>query len=105
MSKGQNLGEFEILTLAEIFRLGCAFHEEVLRGTRNPFYAESLKRVNAIRRLFTYRQLADHDHIRRHIREHIALLELIAAGRMQKAAKFLEVHLLASPKQPERAKR
>ena len=86
-------GDLKRLTLGEVFRLGCDFHEEIVRGACNPFYVESLKRVNAIRRLFAYRTLDDHDHISRHIGEHLRLLGTIKKGRMSDAASFLQRHL------------
>jgi DNA-binding GntR family transcriptional regulator len=87
----------ETVTIAEIFRFGCAFHEEIIRGSGNPFYVEALRRVNAIRRLFAYHTFADTDGMRRHIREHLRLLDLIAAGRMADAGALMRRHLARSP--------
>lgn len=88
----------EVLTMGEIFQSGCQFHEDIVRGSGNPFYVEALKRVNAIRRLFAYHTYADHDGMRRHIREHLRLLDLIADGRMTDAAALMRRHLARSPK-------
>ena len=88
----------ETVTIAEIFRFGCAFHEEIIRGAGNPFYVDALKRVNAIRRLFAYHTFADRDGMLRHIREHLRLLDLIADGRMADAAALMRRHLARSPK-------
>ena len=88
----------ETVTIAEIFRFGCAFHEEIIRGAGNPFYVEALKRVNAIRRLFAYHTFADRDGMLRHIREHLRLLDLIAERRMADAAALMRRHLARSPK-------
>jgi DNA-binding GntR family transcriptional regulator len=89
----------EVLT-GEIFQSGCTFHEEIIRGAGNPFYVEALKRVNAIRRLFAYRTYANHEGMRRHIREHLRLLDLIAGGRMTDAAALMQKHLAKSPRVP-----
>jgi DNA-binding GntR family transcriptional regulator len=91
-------GDLERLTLGEVFRLGCDFHEELVRGADNVFFVESLKRVNAIRRLFAYRTLDDHDYIRRHIGEHLRLLDMIKESRTSDAASYLRRHLWRSPK-------
>jgi DNA-binding GntR family transcriptional regulator len=88
----------EVLTMGEIFQSGCTFHEEIIRGAGNPFYVEALKRVNAIRRLFAYRTYTDHEGMRRHIREHLRLLDLIAGGRLTDAAALMQRHLTRSPK-------
>jgi len=86
------------LTMGEIFQAGCTFHEEIARGAGNPFYVDALKRVNAIRRLFAYRTYADHEGMRRHIRDHLRLLDLIAEGRITDAATLMKRHLARSPK-------
>jgi DNA-binding GntR family transcriptional regulator len=85
------------LTIGEIFQFGCELHEEIARGASNPFFVEALRRVNAIRRLFTYRLLTDHDRIARHIRDHLRLLDLIAAGCTADAAALMRRHLRQVP--------
>jgi DNA-binding GntR family transcriptional regulator len=90
-------GEFERASLSEVFQSGCEFHEEIMRGTGNPFFVEALKRVNSIRRLFAYRTFADRPGIRRHAGEHLRLLDLIEAGRKADAAKLMVRHLRHSP--------
>jgi DNA-binding GntR family transcriptional regulator len=87
-----------VLTMGEIFHAGCTFHEEIARGAGNPFYVDALKRVNAIRRLFAYRTYADHEGMRRHVREHLRLLDLIADARMTEAATLMKQHLVRSLK-------
>jgi DNA-binding GntR family transcriptional regulator len=67
---------------------GVAVVGEVLPIERNPFYVDALKRVNAIRRLFAYRTYTDHEGMRRHIRDHLRLLDLIAERRMTDAAAY-----------------
>jgi DNA-binding GntR family transcriptional regulator len=94
-------GGLAVLTVGEVFQLGCEFHEEIARGAGNPFYVEALRRVNAIRRLFTYRLLADHDRISRHVRDHLRLLDLLAAGRMADAAALMRRHLRQVPRPSE----
>jgi DNA-binding GntR family transcriptional regulator len=86
------------LTTAEIFATGCTFHEELVGGAGNSFFREALQRVNSIRRLFAYRTYADRDEMRRHLREHLRLLDLIADQRMKQAATLMKRHLARSPK-------
>ncbi|MCL4765703.1 MAG: GntR family transcriptional regulator [Hyphomicrobiaceae bacterium] len=88
----------QVLTIGEIFQSGCEFHEEIIRGAGNPFYVEALKRVNSIRRLLAYRTYADEDGMRRHIREHLRLLDLIAGGRMTEAVGLMRRHLQRPPR-------
>ncbi len=86
-------GELEKMTIGEIYQSGCEFHEEIIRGAGNPFFVEALKRVNSIRRLFAYRSFADRDGMRRHIREHLRLLDHLEAGRYTDAAELMAKHL------------
>jgi len=86
-------GELEKMTIGEVFLSGCEFHEEIIRGAGNPFFLESLKRVNSIRRLFAYRSFADRDGMRRHVREHLRLLEVLETRRYAEAAELMAKHL------------
>jgi DNA-binding GntR family transcriptional regulator len=90
-------GELERMSLSEVFQSGCEFHEEIMRGTDNSFFLEALKRVNSIRRLFAYRTFADGPGMRRHVEEHLRLLDLLEAGRNADAAKLMVRHLRRSP--------
>jgi len=86
-------GELERMTIGEVYQSGCEFHEEVARGSNNPLFVESLKRVNSIRRLFAYRRFADRDLMRRHVREHLRLLDLLECGRYAEGAALMARHL------------
>jgi DNA-binding GntR family transcriptional regulator len=90
-------GELERMSLGEVFQSGCEFHEEIMRGSSNPFFVETLKRVNSIRRLFAYRTFADRPGMRRHVQDHLRLLDLLEAGRHAEAAKLMVRHLRRSP--------
>jgi DNA-binding GntR family transcriptional regulator len=93
--------ELARMSLSEVFQSGCEFHEEIMRGTDNSFFVEALKRVNSIRRLFAYRTFADESGMRRHIKDHLRLLDLLEAGRSADAAKLMVRHLRRSPTRGE----
>jgi DNA-binding GntR family transcriptional regulator len=87
-------GGLKSFTPAELFRFGCEFHETIAQASGNPFLLDSLKRVNSLRRLFSYRRvLPDHESIARQAREHLQLLDLLEAGRRREAADFMVWHL------------
>ncbi|MCP3471833.1 GntR family transcriptional regulator [Bradyrhizobium sp. CCGUVB1N3] len=86
-------GELEKMTIGEVYHSGCEFHEEIIRGAGNPFFVEALKRVNSIRRLFAYRSFADRDGMRRHVREHLRLLDVLEVRRYAEAAELMAKHL------------
>jgi len=78
---------------AEIFEIGCALHETIVSGSGNPFLMDAIRRVNALRRLLEYRAKRNRDKIVHQFREHLQLLDLIEAGKFERAAKFLVDHL------------
>jgi DNA-binding GntR family transcriptional regulator len=83
----------ERYTDAQVFDIGCEFHETVVGGSGNPFLLDAIRRVNQLRRLLEYRAKRNRDKITQQFREHIALLDLIAAGKLEKAAQLMEKHL------------
>jgi DNA-binding GntR family transcriptional regulator len=85
-----------VFTMSEMFRFGCEIHEAIAECSGNVFVLETLRRVNRIRRLFAYRFIPDLGHIERHTREHIAMIDLLAAGKRRKAADLMREHLLWS---------
>ena len=88
---------FGTLTVGEIFRAGCTFHEEIIRGAGNPFFFDALRRVNAIRRLLDYRTFSDRGGLRRHVREHLKLLDLLERGDHAAAARLIQRHIARPP--------
>jgi len=86
------------LTIGEIFVSGCEFHEGIAKGAPNPFFADALRRLNAIRRLFAYRTFEDEAGMRRHVLEHLKLLDLIEARRLDEAATLLKRHIEKPPR-------
>ncbi|MGY0575385.1 GntR family transcriptional regulator [Bradyrhizobium sp. RDM12] len=86
-------GELEKMTIGEIYHSGCEFHEGIVRGAGNPFFVEALKRVNSIRRLFAYRSFADREGMRRHVRDHLRLLEALETRRYGEASELMAKHL------------
>lgn len=90
-------GELDKMSIGEVFQSGCEFHEDIARGGGNPFFVDALRRVNSIRRLFAYRTFADRDGMRRHIKEHLRLLDLLEHRRIVDAAKLMARHLRHPP--------
>lgn len=83
----------KVFTLSEMFRFGCEIHEAIAECSGNLFLLETLRRINRVRRLFAYRLIPDVDHIERHTREHLQILDLLEAGRHEDAAALMRKHL------------
>jgi DNA-binding GntR family transcriptional regulator len=64
-----------------------------VEGSGNPFLIESLRRVNAMRRLLEYRIHRNRDWLVKVCEEHLQLLDLIESGDLQAASDFLRKHL------------
>lgn len=72
---------------------GVRFHEAIVEGSGNPFFIETLRRVNRVRRLLSYRSMKDRQRYEQHCAEHLHVLDLIEQHRLQDAAETLRVHL------------
>lgn len=86
-------GGWRTFSQVETHRIGSEFHETIVAGSSNPFFVESLRRVNAMRRLLEYRIHRNRDWLVKVCEEHLQLLELIEAGDLAAAADFLHRHL------------
>jgi DNA-binding GntR family transcriptional regulator len=87
------LQDHKRFTDAEIFRIGAEFHEMLVAGAGNSLLLDALRRVNALRRLLEYRAKRNRSQIGQQYREHLRLLDMIEAGRLEDAARFMERHL------------
>ena len=88
-------GEVLTITPVQLFQQNSALHEAICDCSGNAFFMESLRRVNRLRRLIEYRQVVDRDLARLRCAEHVAILELVLAGRREEAADLMHRHLAA----------
>jgi DNA-binding GntR family transcriptional regulator len=89
-------------TDSQAFELGSGFHETLVGGSGNTFLLDALRRVNSVRRLFEYRAKRDRASILGQYREHMAMLDLVEAGKLERAAKLMEKHLVGAGKMKAR---
>jgi DNA-binding GntR family transcriptional regulator len=89
-------------TDSQAFDLGSGFHETLVGGSGNTFLLDALRRVNSVRRLFEYRAKRDRASILGQYREHMAMLDLVEAGKLERAAKLMEKHLVGAGKMKAR---
>ncbi|MBP7532360.1 MAG: GntR family transcriptional regulator [Ottowia sp.] len=75
---------------------GVAFHEALVEASGNAFFIDTIRRVNRVRRLLSYRSMRDRTRYPEHCRQHLHLLDLLAAGRQQAAADAMRAHLSAT---------
>lgn len=86
-------GDIDRLAPDALYARATGFHEALIAGAGNPFLLQALVRVNRVRRLLIYPSMQDRARYYGQSREHIAILDRIAAGEMEAAAALMEAHL------------
>ncbi|SEB68302.1 DNA-binding transcriptional regulator, GntR family [Paramicrobacterium humi] len=99
-------GDITRVTPSEHFELNAAFHATLARCSRNEFVIESLARVNRLRRLIEYRQALVPERAVIRCREHVAIADLVLAGKLDAASGALRDHIssAAEEKSVDRAR-
>lgn len=95
-------GGIETDSAAQIHERGVRFHESLVEASGNAFFIETIKRVNRVRRLLSYRSMKDRERYVEHCRQHLEILDLIEAGRLDAASNALRVHLASTLRNLER---
>lgn len=91
-------GGIETDTPDQLHERGVRFHESLIEASGNPFFIDTIRRVNRVRRLISYRSMQDRQRYKEHCKQHLHLLDLIEAGRNQEAADSMREHLLSTLK-------
>jgi DNA-binding GntR family transcriptional regulator len=86
-------GGIEHATPDQLHTRGVRFHEALVEASGNAFFIDAIKRVNRVRRLLSYRSMQDRERYAEHCRQHLQILDLLAQGRQQDAARALRAHL------------
>ncbi len=80
-------------TADQLHDRGVRFHESLVEASGNPFFIDTIKRVNRVRRLLSYRSMQDRSRYRQHCEQHLAILDLLERERNEDAAAALAAHL------------
>jgi DNA-binding GntR family transcriptional regulator len=83
-------------TADQIHERGVRFHEALVEGSGNPFFIDTIRRVNRVRRLLSYRSTQDRRRYKQHCEQHLHILELLEQHRNEEAADALREHLAAT---------
>lgn len=86
-------GGIETASADALHERGVRFHETLVEGSGNPFFIETIRRINRVRRLLSYRSMQDRARYRSHCEQHLEILHLLERGDTAAAAKALEAHL------------
>jgi DNA-binding GntR family transcriptional regulator len=106
-------GGIDTDTADQLHDRGVRFHESLVEGSANPFFIDTMRRVNRVRRLLSYRSMRDRSRYQEHCGQHLMLLDLLEHERNEEAAAVMREHLgstlrnlaritniLQDPKQP-----
>jgi DNA-binding GntR family transcriptional regulator len=77
----------------QIHDRGVRFHESLVEGSGNPFFIDTIRRVNRVRRLLSYRSTLDRNRFKQHCEQHLHLLDLLEQERNEEAATAMRNHL------------
>lgn len=86
-------GAIETDSADELHERGVRFHETIIGASGNPFFLDTVRRINKVRRLLSYRSMHDRTRYRRQCEEHLYILELLEAERNEEASEALRRHL------------
>jgi DNA-binding GntR family transcriptional regulator len=86
-------GGIETDSADQLHARGLGFHESLVEASGNPFFIETVKRVNRVRRLLSYRSMQDRTRYREHCEQHLRILDLLEQQRNAEAAEALAGHL------------
>lgn len=86
-------GGIETDTALQLHDRGVRFHEALVEGSGNAFFIDTIRRVNRVRRLLSYRSMQDRKRYREHAKQHLNLLQLLEKRRNEEAAEAMRGHL------------
>ena len=95
VERGLLAGAIDRMSADDLFERGSRFHEMLAEASGNPFFIDTLRRVNRIRRLLAYRAMTDRSRYYPQVRQHLAILDLLRRERNEEAAASMRVHLQA----------
>ena len=91
--RGLLAGEIETAPPDAIYQRGVLFHETLARASGNPYFVDSLHRVNQVRRLLAYRSMVARHRYYKQSEQHLEILALLRRGHRAAAANAMRHHL------------
>lgn len=86
-------GGIDTATADQLHDRGVRFHESLVEGSGNPFFIDTIRRVNRVRRLLSYRSMRNRERYEEHARQHLDILDLLEQGRNADASQAMREHL------------
>ncbi len=89
-------GGIDTDTADQLHERGVHFHESLVEASGNPYFIDTVKRVNRVRRLLSYRSMRDRRRYRQHCEQHLEVLDLLERERNVEASDAMRRHLTAT---------
>lgn len=86
-------GGIDTASPLELHNRGVRFHEALVEGSGNAFFIDTIRRVNRVRRLLSYRLMQNRKRYKQHVRQHLHLLHLLEKERNEEASEAMREHL------------
>lgn len=86
-------GGIETDTADQLHDRGVRFHESLVEASGNPFFVDTIRRVNRVRRLLSYRSMRDRERYPEHAKQHLHILDLLERERNEEASRAMREHL------------
>lgn len=86
-------GEMFTLPRERLFEINNHFHEAIVSWSNNNFFLEAVRRINRLRRLIEYRVTVDRSRLKRQSEEHLVILDMLEAGRLEDVSIYLDKHI------------
>ncbi|MDR3397782.1 MAG: GntR family transcriptional regulator [Pandoraea sp.] len=86
-------GHVEQESIDALHERGVRFHESLVEASGNPFFIDTIRRVNRVRRLLSYRSMRNRERYPEHAKQHLAILDLLARERNEAASEMMREHL------------
>ncbi|MFK4441850.1 DNA-binding GntR family transcriptional regulator [Caballeronia udeis] len=80
-------------TADQLHDRGVRFHESLVEASGNSFFIDTIKRVNRVRRLLSYRSMQHRERYAVHCKQHLHILDLLEKERNEEASEALRAHL------------
>ncbi len=79
-----------------VYSIDSNFHELIASFTNNAFFLQAIQNQNRLRKLLEFRGYVNRRRIVDWCQEHIAIINAIERGQMQKASELMRQHLLSA---------
>lgn len=87
-------GGIDTASADELHERGVRYHESLVEASGNSFFIDTIRRVNRVRRLLSYRSMQHRERYAEHCKQHLHVLALLEHGRNVEASAFMREHLV-----------